>query len=137
MRHLHRFVLVLFASGLLMSAFPVEAQVTTATLIGQLRDTSGAVIPGATVIATHEGTGVVRETRTDDNGEFVLSALPNGPYTVKIELTGFKALENHGIQLGAGQTVRQAFALQVGNLAETVTVAAETPLVESSVSLQT
>jgi hypothetical protein len=119
-----------------MSASPVDAQVTTATLVGQLRDSSGAVIPGATVVATHEGTGVARETRTDANGEFVLSALPNGAYTVKIELTGFKTLENRGLQLGAGQTVRHTFALQVGTLAETVTVAAETPLVETSVSLQ-
>ena len=71
---------------------PVFAQVTTATLVGQLRDSSGAGIPGAMVVATHEGTGVAREARTDGNGEFVLSALPNGPYTVKIELTGFKTL---------------------------------------------
>ena len=55
---------------------------------------------------------------------------------MKIELTGFKTMENHGMQLGAGQTVRQTFALEVGALAETVTVAAETPLVEASASLQ-
>ena len=73
---------------------------------------------------------------TDANGEFVLSALPAGPYTVKIELTGFKTLENRGMQLGAGQTVRQTFALEVGALAETVTVAGETPLIETSASLQ-
>ena len=119
-----------------MSAWSVEAQVTTATLVGQLRDSSGAVIPGATVLATHEGTGVTREATTDVNGEFVLSALPNGPYTVKIEIAGFKTLQNRGMQLGAGQTVRQTFSLQVGALAETVTVAAETPLVETSASLQ-
>src|SRR5262245_16696112 len=136
MRHLQRLVLGLFASGLLTLASPVEAQVTTSTLVGELRDSSGAVIPGATVVARHEGTGVSRQTITDVNGEFVLSALPSGAYTVKIELTGFKTLENHGMQLGAGQTVRQAFALEVGNLAETVTVAAESPLAETSASLQ-
>ncbi len=70
-----------------------------------------------------KGTGVSREGTTDVNGEFVLSALANGPYTVKIELTGFRTLENRGMQLGAGQTVRRTFALQVGTLAETVTVA--------------
>ena len=136
MRHLQRLVVVLVASGLLSWVSTAEAQVTTATLVGQLRDSSGAVIPGATVVATHEGTGVAREATTDVNGEFVLSALPNGPYTVKIELTGFKSLENRGLQLGAGQTLRQTFALQVGALAETVTVAAETPLIETSASLQ-
>jgi carboxypeptidase family protein/TonB-dependent receptor-like protein len=136
MRQLQWLVLVLFASGLLTSPSSLEAQVTTATLVGQLRDTSGAVIPGATVVARHEGTGVTRQAITDVNGEFVMSALPNGPYTVKIELTGFKTLENHGLELGAGQTVRQTFALQVGALTETLTVAAETPLVETSASLQ-
>ena len=43
-----------------------------------------AVIPGATVVATHEGTGVSREGVSDANGEFVFSALPAGPYTVKL-----------------------------------------------------
>ncbi len=136
MRLVQRFVLLLFASALLMPASRLEAQVTTATLVGQLRDTSGAVIPGATVVATHEGTGVSREAVTDANGEFVLAALPSGPYTVKIELTGFKTMENRGMQLGAGQTVRQTFTLEVGTLAETVTVAGSSPLIETTASLQ-
>src|SRR4030095_8372308 len=126
MGQLQWLVLVLFASGLFTSPSSLEAQVTTATLVGQLRDSSGAVIPGATVVAKHEGTGVAREPSTDANGEFVRSALPNGPYTVKIELTGFKTLENHGLELGAGQTVRQALALEVGNLDEAVTVGVNT-----------
>ncbi|PYR41771.1 MAG: hypothetical protein DMF95_29995, partial [Acidobacteria bacterium] len=111
MRNVLSFVLCIFVSALLMTASPLDAQVTTATLVGQLRDSSAAVIPGATVVATHEGTGVAREAVTDANGEFVLSALPSGPYTVKIELTGFKTLQNQGMQLGAGQTVRQTFTL--------------------------
>src|SRR5262245_64018702 len=94
MRHCRRFVLFLLSSDLIFPALPVRAQVTTATLVGQVRDTSAAVIPGATVVATHEGTGVAREAVTDANGEFVLSALPNGSYTVKIELTGFKVMQN-------------------------------------------
>ena len=66
----------------------------------------------------------------------MFSALPAGPYTVKIELTGFKVLQNRGMQLGAGQTVRQTFALEVGAMAETVTVAGEAPLIETAASLQ-
>jgi outer membrane receptor protein involved in Fe transport len=119
-----------------MPASPLDAQVTTATLVGLVRDSSAAVIPGATVVATHEGTGVSREAVTDANGEFVLSALPSGDYTVKIELTGFKAMQNRGMQLGAGQTVRQTFTLEVGALAETVTVAGESPLIDTAASLQ-
>src|SRR5262245_9432620 len=136
MRYLQRFALLLAAAALLLPARPSDAQVTTATLVGLLRDTSGAVIPGATVVATHEGTGVARAAVTDVNGEFVLSALPAGAYTVKIELTGFKTLENKGMELGAGQTVRRTFALEVGTLEETVTVAGQSPLVDTSASLQ-
>ena len=94
-----RQVQALLAAGILLLLFhtPVRAQVTTSTLVGLVRDTSQAVIPGATVVATHEGTGVSREGVTDANGEFVFSALPSGPYSVRIELTGFKTLQNRGM----------------------------------------
>ncbi|HUP39524.1 MAG TPA: TonB-dependent receptor, partial [Vicinamibacterales bacterium] len=121
---------------LLVISITAHAQVTTSTLVGLVRDAQNAVIPGATVVATHEGTGVSREGVSDANGEFVFSALPAGPYTVKVELTGFKALQQQGMQLGAGQTVRQSFTLEVGALAETVTVAGEAPLIETAASLQ-
>jgi hypothetical protein len=104
--------------------------------VGLVRDTSGAVIPGANVVATNEGTGVARDGVTDANGEFVFSALPTGPYTVRIELTGFKTISQRGIQLGAGQTVRQTFTLEVGAMSETVTVTGEAPLVQTSMSVQ-
>src|SRR5262245_22288420 len=131
-----RLVVLTVFSALLLPALPLHAQVTTGTLVGQLRDGTGAVIPGATVVATHEGTGVSREAVTDANGEFVLSALPSGAYTVRIELTGFKSLQNKGIELGAGQTVRQTFVAELGALSETVTVSGQSPLVDTSASLQ-
>ena len=58
------------------------------------------------------------------------------PYSVRVELTGFKALQNRGMELGAGQTVRQNFTLEVGALAETITVAGEAPLIERAASMQ-
>ena len=134
MRHTQK--VLLSAVLLLALSVSAHAQVTTATLVGLVRDTSNAVIPGATVVATNEGTGVTREGVSDSNGEFVFSALPAGAYTVKVELTGFKTLQNQGMQLGAGQTVRQSFTLEVGTLAETVTVAGEAPLIETAASLQ-
>ncbi len=134
--HPMRIVLLFAATVLILSPRVLHAQVTTATLVGQVRDASNAVIPGANVVATHEGTGVSRDGVTDANGEFVFSALPNGPYTVKVELTGFRTLQNRGMQLSAGQTVRQTFTLEVGELAETVTVAGEAPLIDTAASLQ-
>ena len=78
MRDVMRSILVFTTALFLYSPTRVDAQVTTATLVGLLRDSSASVIPGATVVATNEGTGVSREAVTDANGEFVLSALPNG-----------------------------------------------------------
>ncbi len=134
MRHIQR--VILSVALVLLCTTSLAAQVTTATLVGLVRDSQNAVIPGATVVATHEGTGVSREGVTDANGEFVFSALPSGPYSVRVELTGFKTLQQQGMQLGAGQTVRQSFALEVGTLTETVTVAGEAPLVDNSASVQ-
>ncbi len=133
---LRQVAVVLLAALLLLPVKPVNAQVTTATLVGLVHDNSGAVIPGASVLATHEGTGVLREGVTDANGEFVFAALPSGPYAVRIELTGFKIISQRGMQLGAGQTVRQTFTLEVGTLAETVTVTGDAPLIETATSLQ-
>lgn len=135
MRHPERF-LFLAALVLLTISASIAAQVTTATLVGLVRDAQAAVVPGASVVATHEGTGVARTGVTDANGEFVMSALPTGPYTVRIELVGFKTATLTGLQLSAGQTVRQSFTLELGTVAETVTVAGEAPLVETNVSVQ-
>jgi hypothetical protein len=103
------------------------AQVLEATLYGVVQDSSGAMLPGVTVIITHQGTTLRRETVSDARGEFALPALPPGMYTVRIELSGFRTYENKGLALSAGQTVRQTFPLEVGALAETVTVARVRP----------
>jgi hypothetical protein len=107
------------------------AQVTTATLYGIVRDQSGAVMPGADVTLTHEGTAQARQTLTGDTGEFVFTALPVGSYTLKIVLPGFKTYMNRGIELAAGQNVRQTYTLEVGGVAEAVTVEGSAPLVNT------
>ena len=127
---------LLLLIGVLALGAPVDAQVTTATLVGLVRDSTGAVVPGASVIATHQGTGVPRETATDERGEFVMSALPSGPYAVRIALAGFKTYTREGIQLGSGQTVRQGYELELGTVEESVTVAGEAPLIDSATSSQ-
>ncbi len=134
MRTALTFVFLLAAFFVLVPQERVDAQVTTATFLGLVHDSSGAVVPGATVVATNRGTGVPREALTDARGEFVLSALPNGPYSIRIEMPGFKTYANEGIVLGAGQTVRQTFVLELGAVAETVTVAGVAPLIETATS---
>src|SRR2546422_2856716 len=129
------FVLVTVA-GILAPAARLDAQVTTATLVGIVRDTSGAVVPGANVIATHEGTGLARTSVTDVGGDFTLTALPPGAYTLRIELTGFKTSTRRGLSLGPGQTSRQTFEIEIGAIEESINVQAVSPLIETASSKQ-
>jgi len=132
MRFFRRIFLMLSGAAILVLSVRLEAQVTTATLYGVVRDSTGAVLPGAAVSATNQGTNLSRDTVTDERGEFVLPVLPAGQYTLKIELAGFKTYTNQGLELLAGQTVRQTFALEVGQLSENITVSESTPLVATA-----
>jgi outer membrane receptor protein involved in Fe transport len=116
---------------LLLLAPQVRAQVTTATLYGIVTDPSGAVLPGVEVTLTSEGTAAVRQTVTGETGEFVFTNLPVGSYALKLSFAGFKTAESKGIQLAAGQNVRSTYTLEVGGLAETVTVQGGSPLVNT------
>src|SRR5215510_2048139 len=129
-------LLFLLITAWALCILPAAAQVTTATLYGVVQDPSSAVLPGASVTATSQGTGLTRSTVTDERGEFAIAALPAGAYTVKIELPGFKTYTNQALQLGSGQNVRQTFVLQVGQLSENITVAETVPLVETASSAQ-
>ena len=129
-------VCLLATATFLLFCSTLQAQVTTATLYGVVRDTSGAILPGVNVTVTHEGTNVVRETVSDERGEFALPALPAGPYAIKIELSGFKTYVSSGLKLTAGQEVRQTYALEVGALAETVTVVESAPLIQTASTAQ-
>ena len=130
------FLIGVTAVTVLVPATTSNAQVTTATLFGTVRDTSGAIVPGANITATNEGTGITRTSVTDDGGEFTLTALPAGAYTLRIELQGFKMSTRQGLQLSPGQTSRQTFEIEVGTLEESVTVQAAAPLVETAASKQ-
>ncbi len=114
----------------------LEAQVTTATMYGTVQDPSGALIPGAEVTLTNEGTGAALTTRSDPSGQFVFSALPVGTYTLKIVARGFKTYVNRNIELAASQIVRQPYTLELGDVTETVSVEAGAPLIATASSEQ-
>ena len=77
---------------LLLSAPPASAQ-DTGSVSGTVVDSSSQVVPGATVTLTHEATANTRTTTSGPRGAFVFRALAPGSYTVKIELSGFRTLE--------------------------------------------
>jgi hypothetical protein len=135
-RQASRVLIATCAIALLLVPAGLQAQVTTATVYGLVRDSTGGALPGATVSLVHQGTGFTRDVVADASGEFAVTALPSGRYTLTIELSGFKTFENAGLELGAGQTVRQTFTLEVGALSEVVTVSESVPLIETAASVQ-
>jgi outer membrane receptor protein involved in Fe transport len=136
MRYRWQILSLLVVSTTLVVCTSLPAQVTTATLYGVVRDSSGAVLPGASATATHRGTNLSRAVVTDERGEFAMPALSAGPYTLRIELPGFKSYNNEGLTLGVGQTVRQTFVLEVGQVSENITVSESTPLVATATAAQ-
>jgi len=119
--------------GLVILASPALAQ-TTGTIGGSVQDTSGAVVPGVTVSATNEATGLVRTSVTGPEGRFVIAALPPGTYSLQTELSGFKPHVRRGLDITIAETINLNITLQVGELTITDEVVASAPLVNTASS---
>ena len=119
---------------LVVLPFTAIAQQGTAIIQGNVVDTSGAALPGATVAVTNDETGVLRSTVTDSAGHYRLPALQSGVYTVRIECRGFSKEEMQAVHLIVGQDLELDFAMKVGAVGETVNVTSETPLVNTQQS---
>src|SRR4051812_30595966 len=103
-------------------AVPSFAQRTSGAIRGTVTDTSGAVVPGATVTVKSEGTGFSRSTVTNTEGVYAFEELPVGTYSVDVALEGFKTAVQTGIPLNVADILAVNVQLQPGALAETVTV---------------
>jgi outer membrane receptor protein involved in Fe transport len=106
-------------------------QLSTATLFGTVTDTTGAVVPNATITLTQTDTNFVRVVTTNDVGEYHAEFLPIGPYVAKVNAKGFQAFEQKGIALTATQHADLNFALTVGAATSIVEVTSQVPLVNS------
>jgi outer membrane receptor protein involved in Fe transport len=106
------------------------AQSVDTGVLGTVSDSTGAVIPGSAVTVTSNATGVVHSTVTGPNGTFEVRYLVPGQYTVKAELSGFRA-EQTAVTLRVGQMARLGFVLQVGTLGEVVNVESKGLLLET------
>src|SRR5262245_43783882 len=101
-------------------------------LRGSVRDSGGAVVPGVQVALTNEATSQSRTTVTNDSGEYSFASLGPGSYQLHASLAGFKPLDLTGIRVGTQQFVTLDLKLEVGAVAEAVSVTAEVPLIETS-----
>src|SRR6478752_9452932 len=102
-----------------------------ASITGVVKDASGAVLPGVTVEASSpELIEKVRTSVTDGTGQYRIVDLRAGVYSVSFALTGFGTVKREGIELTGSFTATVNADLKVGNLAETITVSGETPIVD-------
>jgi len=117
---------------LLLLAVSVAAQLPTGTFLGVVKDTSGAVVPGATVTIHSTETDQTRTATTDTNGTFRVPALPVGHYDIRVEHGGFKTDTQAGLNLEVGQEAVVDFTLQVGTAEQTVQVTGEAQQVNTT-----
>jgi hypothetical protein len=130
---LRSLVLVLLSIALASTPAFSQSAVTTATLEGVVVDATGGALPGATVTARNVETGFSRTVTTEANGSFRVPLLPVGRYVLQIELAGFSSFTREGLVLTVGATVSLgSITLEVATVQETITVSAESPIVETA-----
>jgi hypothetical protein len=116
----------------MFSASCLLGQETTGQINGTTLDSSGAAITKAQVTVTNSATGFTRTATSEGTGNYSLPLLPPGTYEMRIQATGFATLAQKGITLTVGQTITLNQTLKPGGTSETVEVAAEAPLIETS-----
>jgi hypothetical protein len=118
----------------LLPAATASAQFDAATVLGAVRDASGAVVPGATVTLKNTGTGISATTTSDQDGNYQFLNVRVGDYTVRAELQGFSAAEADTFPVVVNARQRVDLTLKVGNVGETVVVNGAATLLESESS---
>ena len=122
-------LLIVFSSV----ASHARAQGLTGQISGVVTDSGGGVLPGASVVIKNAGTNSTRETVTGADGAFLFPDLLAGKYDITVTVSGFKTYEQKGIALASTERIAlRAIALEVGGVAETVTVQAESVQVQTT-----
>jgi Carboxypeptidase regulatory-like domain/TonB dependent receptor-like, beta-barrel len=107
------------------------AQVDTGSILGSVKDTSGAVIPGARLTLTNEDTGIVSTTTTGAAGEYTFSPVKIGHYALEAEYKGFERVQHTHVTIEVQQRVLVDFVLPPGQMTQTVTVSGEPPALQT------
>jgi hypothetical protein len=115
----------------------VYAQSDRGTITGTVTDNSGAVVPHASVVAVNTESGTEFPVATSDTGNYTISSLRPGTYTVSADAAGFKKTTRTGIQVAVATNLRVDVTLEVGSATESLTVTAEAPLLQTEDATQT
>jgi hypothetical protein len=118
--------------GASLLAPPLQAQVATGTILGNVKDSSGAAVPTAEVTATNLGTSYSRTATTDAEGQYALRLLPVGNYKLEVAMSGFKNFSQTGIRLEVGRNARIDATIEPGGVEEVVSVVGDAPLIETN-----
>mgnify|MGYP001033635026 CR=1 FL=1 len=117
----------LFCVGVMLAFFceSADAQVLYGTMVGNVKDSTNAVIPGAVVTAKNKNTNQTIEGITNDSGQYTLTNLQPGTYTLKVSLQGFKEWFDENVQVTVNNITRVDVVLEVGARSEVITVSSE------------
>src|SRR5438876_10832053 len=121
-------IVALIALGTCLSL----AQTSTATILGTVKDASGALVPGVSITVKHNESGLTRTVVSGEQGSYTLPLLPVGAYEITTMMPGFKQVVRSGINLVVGQEAVVDLTLEVGATVEQVTVNEEAPLVNTT-----
>jgi hypothetical protein len=123
----------LLTLGLIIGVLPriTDAQVLYGTITGAVRDETGAAIPGASVIAVHDQTNLTREAVSNEVGAYNIVNIPQGTYTVRVSLPGFREFVRTDVPVAVGGIARVDATLEVGQLAESITVSSAAQLLQT------
>jgi hypothetical protein len=126
-----RALISLFACSFLLLGSPAAAQIDTGVIVGRVSDDSGGVLPGVTVTATQQGTGLVSTSTTNERGEYIFPGLRVGAYDVAAELQGFRRAVQRDVKVSVQTRAQVDLQLNVGALAEEVVVTGRSELLQT------
>ncbi len=126
-----RTVIALAVLGILFIAAHAAAQGAVGALVGNVRDESGAAVPGATITAIEVRTNIRRSTVSNEAGNYTFTNLEPGVYRVEGELVGFSKFVREGVAVNVNTTIRVEIALAIGELSESVLVTGEAPMMQT------
>jgi hypothetical protein len=117
---------------LALTGLSVAAQDYRGSILGRITDPTGAVVPGAKITLTNEGTSWKLSTESNSEGHYLAPLLEPGRYAIEVEAAGFKRVQRSGLNVQTGDKITLNFELEVGMTSETVTVRAEAPLLQTA-----